>query len=417
MEGIFYRKYGALSILSVFCSIVAISCATSSSVGGYSTRDNAEHFNTQSDFPAKKNHATQLGAESQNATGPIAASASVAGSGSLDSGTELWLFGPVASPELCTPLGAKGVRSIIDLRHLPEGQAGRALKIYADRGLGLALCLRWRNPASERSNVKITGNYDVPPTQEEADRAISKLTEIFGSEDAKRIGDRLFVQFYNEVGGGPGTFPPDNADELLAFATRAATEIRKVNSQLRICGPAVTGGQLQPRQSTGSSKMKGKAEVIEKAISWSAEHADVIDLHLHGVDGSWSRPALEKLRGSLDQTSRGKTVRIVSFEWSCARYPDRENDEGIRNAIRGIWKTLNDFNLICAAYGPYWPLKNKASAKMADRFGWESIVDAEGRRNPPVYETLQEIGGGNGIDEPKSKRSKRGKRSKKRGNH
>ncbi len=416
MESIFYRKCGVLSVLAALCSLVAISCATSSSVGGYSTRDDAEQFNTQSDFPARQNHATQSGAASQNTTGPITTAASVAGSESLGSGTELWLFGPIASPELCTPLGAKGVRSIIDLRHLPVDQAGRALKTYADRGLGLALCLRWRNPSSGKTKVENKKNYDVPPTQEEADHAISKLTEMFGSEDAKRIGDRLFVQFYNEVGGGPGTFPPNDADELLAFATRAAAEIRKVNSQLRICGPAVTGGQLQPRQSTGSSKMKGKAEVIEKAISWSAEHADVIDLHLHGVDGSWSRPALEKLRGSLDQTSRGKTVRIVSFEWSCARFPDRENDAAVRNAIRGIWKTLNDFDLICAAYGPYWPLKNKANEKVADRFGWVSIVDSEGQRNPPIYETLQEIGGGNGIDEPKSKRGKRGKRSKKRGN-
>ncbi len=376
------RKRKILFGLAVMCSLAAIGCSSSSSAGDQrSVKRNKRQAETKKKAPDAPTNAPD---------------------------TELWLFGPVNQPELTTPLGALGVRTIVDLRAFSVGESKKTLKEYADRDLGIGICLRWRNPGAGESKVMRTDNYDVPPTEKEAEQAISDLISLLQTSDAKRLGDKLFVQFYNEVGGGPGTMIPEDADELFDFATRATAEIRKVNPVLRICGPAITGGQLQPMEKK-SRKMEQKAEVIEKAIVWSAEHADVIDMHMHAMDGSWAGVALQSLRDKLDLTARGKTVQILSFEWSCARYPDRENDEGVHNALLSIWDTINEFDLICAAYGPYWPLKNKGNEKVADRFGWVSIVTEDNQRNQPIYDTLVEIGGGDGVGEKQTNRKRRNK--------
>jgi len=413
------RKAKLPGILAIFCSLAVIGCASSSSYGGndaLSSSDNqtitqndssTRQTGTQPQQRPRKHRASKK--SPKNSARIITKVPPVVENGTPQSATELWLFG-IGNPALTTPIGAKGARVVIDLRHLPVSTTNKSLKAFADRGLGLALCFRWRNPSSNKhGKVKAGDDYDVAPTKQEADHAISKLKKLLSSKDAKRIGNRLFIQFYNEIGSGPGHFQAESADELFAFATRAAAEIRKVNPELRISGPGFTSTEIQADPTINSPK----AEIIRKGIAWTTEYADVSDLHIHGTDGSWSRAAFEKLRGRLDQTERGKTVGLVAFKWSPADYPDRNNDAGLRNAIRGIWKTLNDFHVIVAGYSPYWPLRNKASSKMADKFGWVSIIKEDGSRNAPIFETLQEIGGGTGIDESKSKRGRSGKRSKK----
>lgn len=417
MQFIINRKLTLHGILAVFCTLATVTCASSSHQGSQSPlpSDNQIAQGSSSSQQPSKHHAKSGSRRAKYAPSRNAGSVKnkigpANGSISTKSETELWLFG-IGNPALTTPMGATGVRVVIDLRHLSANKTGKEFKSFADRGLGLALCLRWRNPKSNRkAKVTASGDYDVVPTSREADRAIATLKKLLRSKDAKRIGNRLYIQFYNEVGGGPGYFKPESADQLFAFATRAAAEIRKVNPDIRICGPGFTGTEIQVDQATNSPR----AQVIKKAIAWTAKYADVSDLHLHAIDGStWTKSALAKLRGYLDQTERGKTVGIVSFKWSAADYTDHNNEAGLRNATLGVWKTLADSNVIVAAYSPYWPLRNKASKKMADKFGWVSIIKEDGSRNAPVFDALQEIGGGNGIDEQKSKRSRNVKRKKK----
>jgi len=304
---------------------------------------------------------------------------------------ELWLFGTVTNPRLAQAVSASGVRAIVNLRGLKMDFAKERLADFAKRDLGLAICLRWMKAVPGGGRPKGRDNHDTPPTPQERERAIAQLTQLLGSRSARSMKDRLYIQFYNEVGGGPGRFPPEHADELLDFATAAASEIRKVNPDVQICGPAVTGGQLSKiDMRLTKPSMVEKADVVKKALRWTAEHADASDIHVHGVDGSRFDASVANLRRYLDQYG-GEEVHLVSFEWSCARFPRRDDKQAVAGAIHGVWDMLARHNLQVATYGPYWPLEAKSEAA-SDRFGWASVVDSNGDPNPPVYETLREIG-------------------------
>lgn len=312
---------------------------------------------------------------------------------SAPSGTQLWLFG-TAEPDRTKPFDARGVRMILDLRTLNVKGAVDRMATFADRGLGLAVCVRWSNPVHEGDKARGREDYDVPPTPEESARALSQLSEMVSSAPARRLGKNLYIQIYNEIGGGPGRFNLETTDELLAFATRAARKIREANPDVQICGPAVSGNQLnQSDRDMNTPGLQEKAEVIRRCIKWTAQNADVADVHLNGqsVDDLWADRALKKMRQLLDAAG-GTKVGLISLEWSCSGYPDRNDAAGVRKYIHTLWDTMNRNQVRIAAY-TYWPLVARPD-EIRDRTGWASVMDDQQRPNRPVYDALVEIGKG-----------------------
>jgi len=309
-----------------------------------------------------------------------------------DTTPEMWLFGASKKPSQTELIDATGIRMILDLRKLDVKVAGEKLRSYTDRGLGLALTVRWANTVHKGDRPLAEENFDTPPSTKESKKAIKDLVTLLGSKSARKLGDRLVLQFYNEVAGGPGSMNSNTIDELLAFATETTKQVRKANPELQICGPSMTTALFlfDPDEAKAQRNAKDKEIVVNKSIEWSAKYADLIDLHIHGKDGTDARIALRKLRDQLDAIG-GKRVGIVTYEWSCARFEDRENDEAVANAIRGIWNAMSDHNVLQAAYGPYWPMVKNPRPGVRDRFGWATVVDTEGNPNPVICKTLRDL--------------------------
>ncbi len=311
--------------------------------------------------------------------------------GGEQGGTELWLFG-ASDADLTDPFDARGVRVIVDMRTIKTQQSIAFLRSLANKNLGVAICLRWKNSRHEGDRARGRENFDVPPTAQEASRALSQLREILGSEPAKQIGERFYIGIYNEIGGGPGRYDLSDADEMLAFANRLVPIIREANPKIRISGPAISGGQLaQYGKETQKAANVGKAELIEQWIEWSARNADVQDVHLNGidVDPSWADDCLTTMRRILDAHG-GQHVGLVSFEWSCSGYGQRENAAGIRQYIKDVWATLNRHNVQVAAY-TYWPLFGMP-LEMQSKTSWASVIGPDRKPNEAVWETLEDIG-------------------------
>ncbi len=309
-----------------------------------------------------------------------------------DTTPEMWLFGASKKPSQTELIDATGIRMIMDLRRFDVKAAGDKLRVYADRGLGLALTVRWANTVHKGDKAMAGENFDTLPSAQETRKAIKNLVTLLGSKPARKLGDRLVLQFYNEVAGGPGSMNSETIDEFLAFATETSEQVRMANPEIQICGPSMTIALFlfDADGARAHRNAKDKEIVVEKSIQWSAEHADLIDMHIHGKDGTDARIALRKLRDQLD-ASGGERVGIVSYEWSCARFENRDDDEAVANAIRGIWSAMSDHNVLQAAYGPFWPMSKSPRPGVRDRFGWATVVDTEGNPHPVITNTLRSL--------------------------
>jgi len=306
------------------------------------------------------------------------------------SAPELWFF-LKDTPERMAKFNARGVRTIIDLRVLKTETSIEWLRKLADQDFGAAICLRWANTEHEGPRPVGKENFDVPPTANEAARAMEQLREIVTSEPAKRMGSRLYVQFYNEIGSGPGRFDLEHSDAMFDFATRAVRMLRRENPKIQICGAAHSGGVLHMVERAYETPERAtRAEGVLRAIKWTAQNADVLDVHLNGinVDDDWAGEALQIARDALDANG-GQKVGLVSFEWSCSGYPARD-DEGIRKRIHSIWEAMEKHQVRVAAY-TYWPLMARPE-DVRSRTSWASVMNENLRPNHAVAETLVEIG-------------------------
>lgn len=345
---------------------------------------------TRAEKQAAKQAARQAKLDSRNAARLIKQQPP-AETPAASNGTELWLFG-VSDVRRIKPLHARGVRTIVDLRTIDPGSAIAFLDKLAKDDMGVAVCLRWKNPTHEGDRPIGKENFDVPPTEQESAAALSALAEILASAPARTIGKRLYIEIYNEIGGGPGTFALDDIDAMLAFADAVVPVIRNANPDIRICGPALSGGQLNQYGSEPQTPgAQLKTDAINRWMDWTAANADVSDVHLNGlnVDAQWVDQALTNMRQILDERG-GQNVGLVSFEWSCSGYPDRTDAVGIEQYIHDLWEALIRHNVQAAAY-TYWPLFDMPE-EVRSRTSWASVIGEDKKPNRPVFNTLTEIG-------------------------
>lgn len=341
-----------------------------------------------------------------------------------DSVTQLWIHGAGRIPEQAAELGAQGLRFIHNLRAGPPQSAEAILARYADAGVGLCLTLRWADSA-EQSAISKT---DTPPSAEESAAAIADLLVVLNSESARRMEGRLWVQFYNEYLGGPGTFDAQHDDQMFQFATDAARRIRSEAPYVRISGPAliatdilgVNERNLRPAQRDRQRRML-------RGIRWSIQYADAVDVHLHTDSGASAARTLDSVREAIRREPGGEHCGLVVWEWSCAKFPRRDDAAGVRNAIVDIWNAIVDARVVAAAYGGMWPPKGQP-----EYFQWKNLLNEEGRPNEPVFSTFKELalasaagrrvagdgsGGDAGANVQKVKRARPARTSKSNGRH
>lgn len=309
---------------------------------------------------------------------------------------ELWLHAVMGSPAIVQQMHAKGARGIVDLRYQFNRRAAESLFAKYNRAnLSLCVTLRWRQSAGTKG--KAGKDLDAAPTQQEADEMLDQLMRLINSPQGKAMGDRLWIQFYNEIAGGPGSIrSQEAADGLFAFATRVAERIRAEAPRVRIVGPGITGTDvLRKTALERSTKVaRDRHALLMRIIRWSAQHADAVDLHLHSRDGQTARTDLETIRQLLDQEPQGKSTGIVSMEWSCARFPDRDDPEAVRRTILDIWEAMAQYNVLVAAYSSYGP-----GLKQSEMHRWKNLTDVRRQPREPFYSTVRDIAGGRHRDE------------------
>ncbi len=323
----------------------------------------------------------------QPATQPPASAQTSPADPAQTSGPELWIHG-IGDPQRLTGVSAGGVRLILNVRKdLQMAAMRRRVGRLADEGLGLVITIRWQDPNIRKKPVKL----DAAPTPAEAKEAADTLLALLNSPEATRMGGGLWVQFYNEVAGGPGTIMPDQADGLYDFATATAARIRSEAPHVKIVGPALTGldplDSPQPEGSTGELRRQG----LLRAIQWSINNADAIDIHLHCTGGEDVAHQLTQLREALKREGK-PDFPLVALEWSPAHFPHRTDDlAGAQQAMRDMYAAMAEQEVRIAAYAAF------ADTALKDTYEWANLWDANGRPHEPffsVYKQLAQRGAG-----------------------
>lgn len=311
----------------------------------------------------------------------------VATSEVADTKPDVWIFGILGSPHLGKQINAGGVRAIIDLNLLTVDNSRRLMKSYASQDLGLCLTLRWKDPANKRQ--------EGLPSPDVVNEKIDILLNLLKTDEAKQLGDRLWIQFFNEATGGPGTIQPHRVEGLFEFATRTAERIRAEAPHVRICGPALTGVDVMEKDVSGLARMgKQRREGLLRCIRWSIEHADAVDVHLHAESPEWARHHLRIVRKAIDREPGGQKLDLVVWEWSCARFPNREDKQAIKETLIGVWSAMCDYDVKVAAYGAYYP-----PTELGEQYQWKNLMDTRGQKNEPFYSFFVDLA--NGKIEPR----------------
>lgn len=298
---------------------------------------------------------------------------------------ELWMHG-LGNPDRLVAVSARGLRMILDLRRdFSAEKMRRFIARYETRSLGLVITIRWPDPNDTKRPIK----FDVAPDAGEERAALDTLVEVLNSPEASRMQGRLWIQFFNEAVGGPGTILPEQADGLYGFATRAVERLRKDASHVRIIGPSLTA--LDPLESASGPDNSGdlRREGLRRAIQWSVDHADAVDIHLHCSGGDDARRQLAQLRRALEAAGR-RDMPVVVLEWSPARFPARRTDlVGAQAAMADIYRAMADEKVLIAAYAAF------ADTPLKDTYEWANLWDAQGRPREPfysLYKTIAETG-------------------------
>lgn len=299
------------------------------------------------------------------------------------SATELWVHGTL-SAEDTKRVGARGARAVVNARQSSPEQFSRLLQDFAQHDVGLCLTLRWQSASSERATA------DEPPSAVEGVRVTEALIEVLNSQHAKDLSGRLWVQFFNEITGGPGRFAPADADRMFEWATEAAQRIRAECPHVKIVGPAIAGAEIlaeDGREARGLTKTR--REGMLRIIRWSVKYADAVDLHLHVKDAEVARSQLRSVRELMDQESDGRDVAMVVWEWSCAKFPERQNAQAVRAVIVGIWREMVATRVARTAYGGMWVPKGQPEV-----YQWKNLYGFDGLPNEPFYSTFVDIAQG-----------------------
>lgn len=293
-----------------------------------------------------------------------------------------WIFGILGSPHLGKEIGAEGVRAIVDMNDLTEENVNRLLTTYSRLDMGICLTLRWKNPTNLRE--------ELLPSSRVVNEKVDVLMSMLTSPDARRLDGKIWVQFFNEVTGGPGTIRPENGDSLYSWATETAQRIRREAPSVLIAGPALTGlDVLEARESTLSPLGRDRRDGLLRAIRWSIDYADAADVHLHAESGSWARRELHEVRESLDREG-GEHLDICVFEWSCAKWEGNRNDHrALREVLVDIYHAMCEYNVRTSAYGAYYP-----PTELGPIFQWKNLRDSKGARNEPFWSTFIDISEG-----------------------
>ncbi|MBL1219027.1 MAG: hypothetical protein D8M59_16220 [Planctomycetes bacterium] len=299
-------------------------------------------------------------------------------------GTELWLHGGGYDFRRSADAGATGIRIIYDLRRpLPMKKFVAAMRDMNRRNMGLALTVRWKDPDHSGGQNKT----DTPPTAAEKAQGIDLLLRLLTTPEAAEMGERLWVQFYNEIVAGAGSIDPSDADGMFDFATDAAIRIRREAPTVKITGPGVSTVAEMNKDMKGLSGLrKDRMALKQRMLEWAVTYADAQDLHLHVATPEEAAHELNRLREELDKIPGGTKTDIVVHEWSPSRYTDRSDTRGIQRAIQGIWDAMADADVIYAAYGSLIPAKWGGN-----RFGWQALLDDKGQPNEPFYSTFKTL--------------------------
>ena len=312
---------------------------------------------------------------------------------------EMWYLGPMFSPQTADKMGARGVRSVFDIRTFNPGSHVRLLTEYKKLDISICITFRWMNhgprTSKGRKGKKQSGKPertrpmdDVPPTPEESRRSIEKIIAFLTTPEAKALSGKLWVQMYNEISGGPGRFPAKYEDAMFDYATELTKRIRKDAPYVKIAGPAVNGTDVLENENTDnlSDMATLRYNRLIRTINWSIDYADAIDVHLHAKDGPWVAHSLTLVQNVMKKHPKGMNTDIVAFEWSCARFENHTDPKAIRDVLAEIYNTMSKFDVKIAAYGPY-----KGHPGQADMFQWDNLVDKNGQPHEPFYSFFKEL--------------------------
>lgn len=304
----------------------------------------------------------------------------------------MWLHG-IGDPQRLTSVSAHGVRLILNVRKELSATAMRQkIARLQSNDLGLVITIRWPDPNSRTRPVKL----DTAPNADEAKEVANTLIEVLNLPESKQMNGRLWVQFYNEVTGGPGTIMPEQADGLYQFATETAERIREEAPHVKIAGPSLTS--LDPLESSPRAESKAalRREGLLRAIDWSVKHADAVDIHLHCSGGDDAGHQLDQLRSALE-TAGNREKPIVSFEWSPARFAARATDlNGAQEAVRGVYQAMADHHVLIAAYAAF------ADTALKSTYEWAYLWDAQGTPHEPFFSLYRSISEANPTTAPNS---------------
>ncbi|MCL4198101.1 MAG: hypothetical protein KJZ69_11480 [Phycisphaerales bacterium] len=298
---------------------------------------------------------------------------------------QLWVHG-LGNPARLSAISASGVRMILNARKdLQLEGMRRQIAQYEGRDLGLVITLRWPDPKETKRPIR----FDAAPTTQEERESIDTVVSVLNLAESKRMAGRLWVQFFNEVAGGPGTIMPEQADGLYDFATRAAERLRKEAPHVKIVGPGLTA--LDPLESASEPGSPGnlRRQGLLRAIQWSVDHADAVDIHLHCSGGEEARRQLSLLRRALAAAGK-RDMPLVVLEWSPARFAARRTDlAGAQAAMADIYRAMAEEKVLIAAYAAF------ADTALKDTYEWANLWDAQGRPHEPfysLYKTIAETG-------------------------
>lgn len=291
-------------------------------------------------------------------------------------GPEAWIHGPMFAAPV-QRVFATGTRAIHNLRGFNADDAISRLETFGTQ-MGACLTLRWVSP--------VDGKFDTPPTQAEEDKAIADIIKVVTSAPAKAMGQRLWVQMYNELASGPGSVTGTDMDAMMAFATKLQAQIKQKAPDVRISGPAMTVvGLLVKNPAHFDETALMRVEILNKILDWSVQYADGVDVHLHASGKDDATSALKITRDQLNLRTGGADKQMVTWEWSPARYPDQSDSAGVVKAINEIWQVMGEYKLAVAAYSAY------GVNNQNDIFYWKSLVDESDNPRQPFFDAFTAI--------------------------
>lgn len=267
----------------------------------------------------------------------------------------LWMNNVKPHQAVAQELGAQGVRVVIDLNTFQQSDIRRLLRQHASNRLGLCLCVRWGADGDATDSM---ANPDV------ASQRARLFAGALNNTNAKGLGDRLWIQFYDRV----DQITSQDAATAFSFATSLTERLRMQLPSAQIAGPGFTFDDDAANSAPSST--------FATALAWSVESADAIDVRLHGTDPEHARRSLSNAAQVISSSSRQSQPALVSWSW----YP-RDASE-----MSAVWQQMVNAGVRVAAYGPFAAaVANDAASQDA------ALVDSTGSPRQPWYNAASTV--------------------------